>query len=178
MANKLFLRGPCGIGKSTVLAAVKDALIANGKTVAGINTFHDLAGGQKIYLSDLNQPDNRQVIADYSQGFVTYGKVFDNFGCQLIKAAQKADIIYLDELGFIEAKSPLFIQAIYDLLEQDKPVIGVLRLKEIAWHQPIMAHHNVQLLSIDEHNRNDLAQIILAAVTNSAISVASKKITP
>ncbi len=162
MANKLFLRGACGIGKSTVLAAVRAKLMANGQTVAGISTFHDSLGGQKIYLSDLNQPQNHQIIADYSQGFVTYSDVFDNFGCQLIQAAQKADIIYLDELGFIEAKSPLFVQAIYDLLEQDKPIIGVLRLKEIAWHQPILKHKNVQLLAIDEHNRDDLAQTILA----------------
>ena len=73
---------------------------------------------------------------------------------------RSADLLLMDELGFLERDALLFQREVIASLDGRTPVLGVLRDMEIPWHAPILAHPLVKTLRIDEKNRDALPERI------------------
>ena len=120
MKQRLFLTGPIGCGKST---AITQALGDKSTRCGGFLTRRH----REPHLHfTLESPDGQ-----YSETFLDFpdGKprlnidVFSQLGASLLSG----NILVLDEIGGIELLCPDFAAALMQVLQQDIPVIGVVK---------------------------------------------------
>lgn len=85
----------------------------------------------------------------------SYPQVFDSLGCRLLENAEQADIIVMDELGFLESDARIFQNRILKILDGDIPVIGVIKPKRSEFLDRVRAHPKVKLVEITPENREE-----------------------
>lgn len=158
----IFLQGPRGIGKSTVITKTLE-IIQEGSplSIGGFYTWRGGKGDPNIYMrsADPGNPKAAYRLAtwDDSQGrLICDNRAFDRDGARLLGERLGADLIIMDELGFLESKAHVFIRAVYDTLSGDIPVFGVLRQGEIPWQTQIAIDPRVLIYNVDEQNRDAL----------------------
>ena len=167
----IFLTGQIQIGKSTLLRKVLAGL--PGVRISGFRTESaECIGGPfgPLYLvpAAQNPPqygnDNR--VADRfgkERGVVGYPEVFDRAGIAALQDAEKADLIVMDEIGFLEADAAGFRARIGDLRDGDTPILGVVRQQgETAQQRMIRMHPKVRVIEVTKENRDSLYPEILA----------------
>lgn len=87
----------------------------------------------------------------------------------LLKSLYNRDLVVLDELGFMEENVSLFKDTIFKILNSDKPVIGVLRECDGDFVQKIAKREDVQVIRIDENNRNFMEGKILRTLQENNV---------
>ena len=164
----VFLTGPRQIGKSTVIRKTISLLQKEGPLrLGGFFTYWGAKGDSHLYIAaaDPSQGQNPSPLADCRNGsLIHHTEVFDQQSLKLLPDSSPAHLICMDELGFLEADSPLFKGRVYSCLDSDKPVIGVLREGEIPWHDPIKTHPRVTLCEVTLDNRDHLPAKLAAAL--------------
>lgn len=76
---------------------------------------------------------------------------------QALKAEAPAPLLLMDELGYLEACSPLFQRTVFQLLDAATPVLGVLRHhpRSPFWG-PVSSRPDVYRLPLTLDNRDEL----------------------
>jgi nucleoside-triphosphatase len=134
----LLLTGAPGVGKTTVLTKIVDALKAEGVSVGGMISNEaresnlrvgfkilDLTNGKHGWLAHVNQKSGPQ-IGKYHVNIPD----LDNIGATAIaEAIEKCDAIAVDEIGPMELFSQKFEQTAKQALESDKLVLAILHSK-------------------------------------------------
>lgn len=160
----IFLTGEIQIGKSTV---IRRALALSKPRYGGFETY---------FSADRSDP-NRRLFIDKAgitrrydvEGTVArfshdgppqaYPERFDTLGSQLIRsAALRCQLIVMDELGNLENEAVHFQSSVFDALEGDVPILGVIKLSSNGWVEKIRSHPNVALITVDERNRDGLPE--------------------
>lgn len=131
----LFLTGPSGVGKSTIL---KEELAPWGSLVSGFFTQRQLSpSGDTLGFrllpweaslpgtAILNTPSDKLFIQPTPQGRIFRPEVFETLGIKLLFT--QSPILCLDELGGGELLVPLFRQKLYQLLNSHPCCLGVLK---------------------------------------------------
>ncbi len=165
----IFLTGGVQTGKSTVLEQVLERL---DRTVGGFRTGSDVgahlleqerwiclwdAAGDPIY-------DRTHRVAHIApqarQGFPAR---FDALGCDALRRAREnhAQLIVMDECGFLEKDAAAFQSEVLRTLDGDTPVLGIVRLRSRGWTDAIRNHPKVTLITVTEENRDTLAEQVL-----------------
>jgi len=102
---------------------------------------------------------------DAAKGSLTVNtNAFDERGSRLLAESKGADLIIMDELGFLESDAAVFRRAVMDTLAGGVPVLGVMRLGDVPWHEAIKRHPSVTIIDVSEKNRNALPQELAAAL--------------
>lgn len=159
-----FLLGPKNIGKSSVIRRMLDMLLDQGPfALGGFITWREGTHDPRIYMRPAQPGREREIylLASYdapSGGMHCVPQVFDEAGTRLLAESAGADIILMDELGFLESRSPVFQQAVCSTLAGNTPVIGVMRSGNIPWHEEIKASPRVRLCQVSQENRDTLPQ--------------------
>lgn len=83
---------------------------------------------------------------------------FEELGCAALADTAECELILMDELGPTEAKAEKFQQAVWNALNGDVPIIGVLQKAESAFLDKIAGHENVDVIEVTFENRNLLAR--------------------
>lgn len=166
MANHIFLTGPKRIGKST---AIRKALALLEQpaplSLGGFLTYWDDTGEPSLYIADASGRTEPSLLAVRREaGMSLLPGVFDERGAALLQTTEKAHLILMDELGFLEQDSPRFQAAALACLEGDVPVLGVLREGDVPWHAPIKAHDSVTVYLVSQENRDALPSMIADAL--------------
>jgi len=120
MKRRLFLTGPIGCGKSTAIAQ------ALGERTQQCGGFLTRRHREPNLHFTLESPDGQhsETFLDFSSGEPQLNlDVFSRLGVSLLRG----DIMVLDEIGGIELLCPDFSAALEQLLQQDIPMIGVLK---------------------------------------------------
>ncbi|MCL2766313.1 MAG: nucleoside-triphosphatase [Peptococcaceae bacterium] len=159
----IFLQGQRNVGRSTVIIRTLD--IIRSKTeliIGGFITFRGGTDDPYTYMRSANPEGKRE---DYCLGSChkelrNEPLLFDQVGVPLLKDSQNADIIVMDELGFLEREALEFHQAVYSVLAGDIPVIGVLRLGNILWFEQIKTNPKVKLVEVTKENRDGLPEVL------------------
>ncbi|MCL4429567.1 MAG: NTPase [Chloroflexi bacterium] len=134
----LLLTGAPGVGKTTVLTKVVDALKAKGVSVGGMVSHEvregnvrvgfeilDLASGKHGWLAHVNQKSGPMV----GKYHVNLGDI-ENIGTKaIVEATEKCDVVAIDEIGPMELYSEKFKQAVMEALESPKLVMAVVHAK-------------------------------------------------
>ena len=160
----IFLQGPLGIGKSTVIEKTIGLLSGVRRIIlGGFNTYKARDGSPYIYISapKQNKPAEAYCIAQLTKdGLRVHPEVFDSEGVLLLSNIDNADLICMDELGFLERQSYMFQRRVLECLDGSVPILGVLRDKVIPWHLPIKSHPSVSILRVNEDNRGSLPEYL------------------
>jgi nucleoside-triphosphatase len=165
----IFLKGSRGIGKSTVINRAA-ALLAVGKPLLTIGGFITYKGSQYldksdpyIYIKSAGDSDNTKgfQFAKFDGSRLTcYSDVLDSYGVNLLQNSRGADLIYMDELGYLERDALAFQREVFCCLDCGSPVAGVLRDQEIPWHKDIVNRPDVTVIRITEANRGTMHELL------------------
>jgi nucleoside-triphosphatase len=161
--KKIFLTGKIQIGKSTVVDKV---ISAWDGTVTGFRTwFGDDRGSPDrfLYISDVYKKRICKAVRfESGRPKEIFFESFNNFGAGLINETGDSRLIIMDELGRFESRADIFKSAAMQKLDNDTPVLGVLRLDSYGWLDDIRAHPNVCVIEVTEENRDELPETVLS----------------
>ncbi|MGI6142545.1 MAG: nucleoside-triphosphatase [bacterium] len=145
MITNLFLQGPRGIGKSSLLRSVLGEIRDNvggyfvqrlfrqgehvGFRMVDVESGEPYCLNNEIGLRSLEDLNNVIVMKTVAGTWQRFPGVFETVGIQIVAGAGRGQkrIVLLDELGDIELEAPGFQQAVLGVLESGKKVIGVLK---------------------------------------------------
>ena len=168
MSAHIFLQGPRNIGKSTVITKTLDILNAHRAIIlGGFFTWNGGHGDPHVYMRPaLPEPEGeRYRLASYDTdkgGLICDIQAFEKSGAELLKRSRNADLIIMDELGFLENDAAEFKRAVLDIISGDIPVLGVLRLGDVPWHKDIKSNPRVTIFEVNEKNRDTLPRELAA----------------
>lgn len=162
----IFICGPIHIGKSTIVKKVISNLITEFKIkIGGFVTHTGINDDRNIYISPFcgekkyensNMIAKRDILVPFSAP-----QVFDTLGVSLLQDSKKyADLICMDELGFLEKYSFEFQNAVIKRLDENIPVLGIIKDIPVAWYDKIINHPNTEIFRITLENRNTLTPLI------------------
>lgn len=171
----IFLTGPKGIGKSTVILKSIELLEQSLHQTEG--TFLNLGG----FYTHSGLPEDRDIYISHAwltksytlsnkiatrNGIVptVHEEVFENLGVDILKKSKDAQLIIMDELGFLEQNATTFQKAVLKCLGRNTPILGTLRQGEVPWLDQIKILDKVKVLEVSLHNRDDLPATIAATV--------------
>ena len=167
----IFLLGHRNIGKSTVINRTLELLKSRMDFMTGgFRTWRGGADDPHIYMQPVISGWEREKyrLASYhvhGHKIDCDPQVFDRVGVCLLNGSRDADLIIMDELGFLERKSYQFQQKVLSVLANSTPVIGVLRLGDILWHNQIKSDPRVNLVEVTSGNRDQLPEDLAALLT-------------
>jgi len=157
-----FLQGERNIGKSTVISKTLDIISTRGPvSLGGFFTWKNDEAVPQVFMRPAWKPEGSEafLIASYDEGTGRMAgdiRVFETEGVRILCECDGARLIIMDELGKFESGAPLFRRAVFDILAGEAPVLGVLRLDETPWLDPIRSDPSVCLIDVNLGNREDM----------------------
>ena len=152
MARHLFLTGPKGVGKSTL---IRGLLAEESGPLGGFFTVKHEGG---VYL--LPAAQERAFTSEnflFRCGHGGDPARVDDLGCAALADTAGCRLLVMDELGPHEAEARRFQAAVFRALEGDTPIIGVLQQAESEFLDRIARHPQVTVLTVSVANRDALA---------------------
>lgn len=158
----IFLTGAIQVGKTTIIQKTLDQL---NQTYGGFKTYFgpDRSSDDRLlYMNGADQPNfftANHGIAVFKQDCFPQvdAAKFNTYGVQLIHSAKaNRAMIIMDECGNLEDDAINFQHEILKTLEEDHPVLGVIKLASNGWTDMIRNHKKVKLITVTSENRNKL----------------------
>jgi len=174
MKKLLFLTGQPGVGKTSVLLQVVDALKTRGYNVKGMISREireqgtrvgfeiiDLGTGQKGWLAHMKQPSGPQV-GKYRVNLDELKNIGVN---SILNAIKNADVIVVDEIGPMELFSQAFKDAILQAVDSTKLVLGTIHFKaQNPLINAIKARDDTEILEVTNENRQTIHNLIFTKI--------------
>ena len=163
--------GDRGVGKSTLIRRVLKNL---NRTVFGFETkkeeqLEDSIRGCPIYIYDAGKAycrtPNNLIGYHKERDIPAITAAFDRYAPGLMGPVAENAVVELDEIGFLEAKSDAFCQAVLHLLEGKNPVIAAVKNREHPFLDAVRNHPNARCFYITEENRDKLFEEVLEFMT-------------
>ena len=160
----IFLTGQIQVGKSTLLRRV----LAEHPTLRLSGFRTEMAAVTQrpgpVYIVPAAEfpPQHTSercvaVRATGGRGLTPFPEVFDAQGAAFLHDAEEADLIVMDEIGFLEADAARFSGRIMELLDGGTPVFGVVRgSRDTPLLRFVRTHPKVRLIEVTEENRERL----------------------
>lgn len=188
MAQHVFLTGPPGVGKTTLIQKAIGVLQSSGVPVDGFYTQEVRQGGKRIgfdvvTLSGAQGPLSRVGSQPLpGKGDCRVGQYavdlasFEQLALPVLRNAgpsrgPRHRVCVIDEIGKMELFSQPFIQAVRQTLSTPGTIvlgtIPVPKGKPLALVEEIRKRHDVKVFSVTRENRNTLLPDIVAAVQRS-----------
>ena len=152
MTGHLFLTGPKGVGKSTLIHGL---LAEESGPLGGFFTVKHEGG---IYL--LPAAGERAFTPEnflFRCGHGGDPARFDDLGCAALADTAGCRLLVMDELGPHEAEAKRFQAAVFRTLDGALPILGVLQQAESEFLHRIAHHPRVTVLTVSVENRDALA---------------------
>lgn len=175
----LFLTGEPGAGKTTLLA--RALALRPGLRAGGFRTFTRLGDTEalraRVYLAawddraawrwdGLGAPPPGVMLAGvrpYPGGCAQaagHAEAFDRAGAALLDP-DGADVIVMDELGFLERDARAFQAAVLRALDGDAPVLGAIKPRREPFLDAVRAHPAVAVAQVRPDAREQALQAVL-----------------
>lgn len=159
--------GPRGVGKSTLIRRVLREL---DRPLFGFETkkethLEDPVKGDPIYIYDAGT-EHRQTPENLvghckNKHSASMIEAFERYAPKLMQSVPQGAVVELDEIGFMESKSPTFCKAILSLLDGEAPVLAAVKDKDIPFLEQVRSHPNAKCFYITAENRDALYQEVL-----------------
>ena len=166
----LLLTGSPGVGKTTVMMKVVDALKERGYSVGGMISREIREGGIRVgfeildlnsskrgWLAHVNQKSGPQV-GKYRVNITD----LNNIGAEaIIYAVENCDVVAIDEVGPMELFSEKFRDAVRRALESPKLVMAVVHWKaQDRLISDAKKRENAEIITATAENREKLHETI------------------
>ncbi|MGQ9582206.1 MAG: NTPase [Thermoplasmatota archaeon] len=168
---KIGITGLPGAGKTQALVKVIEMLEGEGQVVGGMITRPIMEKNKRTGFTVINWLSKEEaVLAHVSiQSKIMVGKygvdinALESVGVRAIEdAAERADVIIVDEVGKMEVESERFVGAVKAALETSKPFILTLHKKSRnPLLQDIRRRDDIRILEVTPINRNLLPYKII-----------------
>lgn len=158
----IFLTGEVNVGKTTVIQRfLKDysGSVGGFKTIR-VQTENDEFFG--VYLLDINDEgkmltkENRVGDCFPDKSLISYKNVFDTIGVKLLSFDKYPSIIVMDELGVLEKDAVKFQDKVFECLDSDTDVIGIIKNKDRLFLNSIRNRDDVLILTVSHDNRDSM----------------------
>ncbi len=166
--KNLLLTGTPGVGKTTVIRKVLEAL-PKEIAVDGFFTEEVRERGERIGFQIVTFDGQREWLAH--KGFPSphrvgpYGVNVAAIAAILVPALERglrqADLIVIDEIAKMELSHPAFAEAVWRCLESPKLVLGVLQKSRLPFLDRVRAREDIWLWEVTKGNRNHLPSQIV-----------------
>ena len=156
MTRHLFLTGPKGVGKSTLL---RDFLARETGRLGGFFTVKHRGSVYLLRAGTGEAPDAENFL--FRCGCGGDPGRFDALGCAALTDTEGCSLLVMDELGPHEAQAVRFQAAVFRALEGKIPIMGVLQQADSDFLRRIACHPRVTVLTVTEENRGRLAAELL-----------------
>ncbi|XP_038150654.1 cancer-related nucleoside-triphosphatase [Cyprinodon tularosa] len=187
MFKHVFLTGPPGVGKTTLVQKVCEALVSSGVGVEGFYTEEVREGGRRVgfdvvtlagergHLSRIREgPGTLHGRREYMVGqYVVDLPSFENLALPLFRDAGTAGggsrkVFIIDEIGKMELFSQSFIRAVRQTLDSSScTILGTIPVpkgKPLGLVEEVRSRPDVKVFTVSKENRNALLQDILATL--------------
>ena len=172
----LFLTGNPGVGKTTVLLRVVEALKARDCSVGGMLSREVRMGGTRVGFEILDLGSSRRGwlahVSHKSGPQVGRYRVnledLDGIGVEAImRAVESSDVIVIDEVGPMELFSERFREAVRRAVQCGKLVVGVVHSKvRDRLIDEMKKREDAEVYVVTHENRNKLYQTIIEEATD------------
>ena len=156
MTRHLFLTGPKGVGKSTL---IRDCLARETGRLGGFFTVKQQGNVYLLRAGGGEAPDAENFL--FRCGCGGDPGRFDALGCAALADTEGRSLLVMDELGPHEAQAVRFQAAVFRALEGEIPILGVLQQADSDFLRRIAGHPQVTVLTVTEDNRGRLAAELL-----------------
>jgi len=169
------LTGRPGTGKTSL---IKQAIADFKGRAGGFYTEEIRSGGTRLGFKLVTLDGGKAVLAhaDFSQRFRVgkYGVDVDGFEkigvATLIRAAQNSDLVVVDEIGRMELFSDRFREAVLEIMNGGKRVLGTIMLQPHPWADAIKQKPQVNLVTLTRNNYQQVREELqkwLSAITSA-----------
>jgi len=173
----IFVTGPPGVGKTSVLLRSVNGLKNRGYKIGGMISRDVREGGirvgfeimdfstrQRGWLAHTNQPTGPK-ISKYRVNLTD----LDAIGVSsILDAIRNANIIIVDEIGPMELSSSAFREAVVEAVESNKPVLGTIHF---GLRNPLInsvkTREDAEIFEVTYENRETLHNFIIDKVVQS-----------
>ncbi len=162
----IILRGARGVGKSTLIRRLLDAVPAKPGGFVTKKAPPDADGVETIHIYPAGQPQiptEENCVGACRAGHLLDRQtaVFDALGTAYLSDTAGRNVLIMDELGFMETEAMVFQRAVLDALDGDVPVLAAVKNKAIPFLEEVCSHPNALVLYITEENRSVLFHELL-----------------
>ena len=135
MGGIWLITGPPGVGKTTTISRVAVRVMSAGVIVGGCTTSEKRSGGARVgfAIKDLSTGRSGELASATSRFGPKVGRYRVNLtdlasvgGAGLASAAERAEMIVIDEVGPMELVSPEFRRGIRTCIDSGKPMLAVV----------------------------------------------------
>ena len=116
------------------------------------------------YSADLRQVEKRLLAKSAGYGRIMREgatSVFDGYGCEILSASGKSDVIIMDELGFLESEAEAFQRAIMGHIAGSVRILGVIKPARTEFLDAVRSHPTVETLEVTTENRDAVLESLL-----------------
>ncbi len=166
MKKNIFLIGDINVGKTTII----DRYITENKDIykiiSGFKTKESLKNGSLFgyYLENQLFPNEDYTLVGINRLFPNGIKnegitsAFETRGVEILSDALKkvSDLVILDELGFFEVDAEIFKSKVYEILDSEKKVLGVLKKRTNPFLERIKIRKDVLVIEVTIDNRENI----------------------
>lgn len=162
--NNLFLTGQIGIGKSTLLKKIIEKI---NLSIGGYITEKTIKDSIKIFTvrSLYNGIEKHTIAKIYTKDASkkVFVNSFNSIAASVLHMSLKyRDLIVLDELGFMENDINSFTSKVYELLDSNKVVFGVLKDHDCEFLNNIRKREDTLIIKITKENRDKILEDIIS----------------
>lgn len=180
--KNIFLTGEIQIGKTTLLNKIIEMI---NLSIGGFQVDRTIEQGEnsskkEFYITSLiNGVDTYKIATITSENncFNTtpYADAFNTAADKIILESLKCrDVIVLDELGFLESKAEKFQNAVFEALNSDKLVLGVIKPRPIPFLDKIRNRDDVIVIEVTKENRDKLLESIISIIEKEDSNIIRK----
>jgi len=173
----IFVTGPPGIGKTSVLLRSVNGLKNRGYKIGGMISrevreggvrvgfeIMDFSTGQRGWLAHINQPTGPK-ISKYRVNLTDLEAIGVS---SILDAIRSADMIIVDEIGPMELFSSAFRDAVIQAAESDKPVLGTIHFGlRNSLVNSLKKREDAEIFEVTYENRETLHNFIIDKVVQS-----------
>ncbi|MDD4133841.1 MAG: nucleoside-triphosphatase [Eubacteriales bacterium] len=162
-ANRhLFLTGEPQAGKTTLI----NRLLARhpGWAVKGFCTYMECTPGYEaivtVYIAPITPCDwyrKEEALAGIRlvSRREAFPGAFDRVGARILRESVGADLVIMDELGFLENEALAFQQTVLETLQGETPVLGVIKPTSTPFLDLVRGYPHVHILAVNPDDRED-----------------------
>ncbi len=177
MGSIWLLTGPPGVGKSTVVSAVVMRLKSAGVVVGGCTTLERREKGSRVGFQILSLTDGtRGELASASGRLgprvgryrVNLSDLASVGGRALLQAAERSEVVVIDEVGPMELVSPEFRKGVRACIDSGKPIMAVVheRLDDDLLTE--LRDRAGETITVAVENRGGIAERLSKAILEAA----------